>query len=375
MKKIIENFSHHLDDYECMWNGIEDIYINKTKEKIPDQFFFSMSSFCSFAYIKSNKSDIKRIVSFGDGRTKPMYKFLAPIVNFDYHHIECKTPELALEKAKKEIDNGFPVVIGALDMYYLEYYPKLYHKEHIPFHYILMIGYDDDEKCIYLYDCGRKEKLLLSYENLFLGMNVEYPGLCKPNTICTIRMDNPNDKKYIFKTSLEYKANLFINPPTSFLGVNGLRKFAKELPNWEQELGVEETAKILRNMVDFFGSVPTTPNRLKGIDEKDDMTFMCSRDRMSRVLIEMGNEYKNENIIQAGKIFLESGKQFEILCNIFIDYILENKKDLYEASKIILNIADLEYCAYEVIKVGLENIRFDDNMRRKRSTKEKELCL
>ena len=31
MRNIIENFSHHLDDYECMWNGIEDIYMNKNE--------------------------------------------------------------------------------------------------------------------------------------------------------------------------------------------------------------------------------------------------------------------------------------------------------------------------------------------------------
>lgn len=43
-KKIIENFSHNFDDYECMWNGIEDIYINKTGEKLPSQFFFAMSA-------------------------------------------------------------------------------------------------------------------------------------------------------------------------------------------------------------------------------------------------------------------------------------------------------------------------------------------
>lgn len=61
MKKIIDNIEHHSDDYECMWNGIEDIYINKTKEKIPDQFFFSMSGFCSFAYIKTNKEILKGI--------------------------------------------------------------------------------------------------------------------------------------------------------------------------------------------------------------------------------------------------------------------------------------------------------------------------
>lgn len=356
MRKIIENFSHHLDDYECMWNGIEDIYMNKTGEKIPDQFFFAMSGFCSFAYIKTNKADTKRMVSFGDGRTKKMYEFLAPIVNFNYHHIECKTPELALSKAKKEIDNGFPVVIGALDMYYLEYYTKLYHKEHIPFHYVLMIGYDDEEKNIFLYDCGRKEVISLSYENLLLGMNAEYKGLCKPNTICTIRMDRPNSKKDIFKLAMKIKANMFLNPPTKFLGINGLKKLSKEMLNWEEELGKQETDKILRNIVEFSGSVPTTPNRLNGISKKDEVIFMCSRDKMSKVLIELGREYKNKNLIKAGELFEDSGRQFEKLCDIFIDYILDTKKDMKLASDVILNIAEIEYNAYQLVSKGLDNI-------------------
>ncbi len=54
-------------------------------------------------------------------------------------------------------------------MYYLPYYKKLYHKEHIPFHYILMVGYDDEG--IYLYDCGRTELLHLSYDKLRESMN------------------------------------------------------------------------------------------------------------------------------------------------------------------------------------------------------------
>lgn len=356
MRKTIENLSHHLDDYECMWNGIEDIYMNKTGENLPDQFFFAMSGFCSFAYIKTNKADTKRMVSFGDGRTKKMYEFLAPIVNFNYHHIECKTPELALAKAKKEIDNGFPVVIGALDMYYLEYYTKLYHKEHIPFHYVLMIGYDDEEKNIYLYDCGRKEVLKLSYDNLLLGMNAEYKGLCKPNTICTIRMDKPNSKKDIFKSAMKIKSDMFLNPPTKFLGINGLKKLSKEILNWEEELGKQETDKILRNIVEFSGSVPTTPNRLNGISKKDEVVFMCSRDKMSRVLIELGTEYKNNNLIKSGELFKNSGKQFEKLCDIFIDYILDTKKNMKLASEIILNIAEIEYNAYQLVSKGLDEI-------------------
>lgn len=356
MRKIIENLSHHLDDYECMWNGIEDIYMNKTGESLPDQFFFSMSGFCSFAYIKTNKGDIKRMVSFGDGRTKKMYEFLSSIVNFNYHHYECKTPELALAKAKKEIDNNFPVVIGALDMYYLEYYTKLYHKEHIPFHYVLMIGYDDEEKNIYLYDCGRKEVMKLSYDNLYLSLSAEYKGLCKPNTICTIRMDKPNSKKDIFKKAMKIKSDMFLNPPTKFLGINGLKKLSKEILKWEEELGKQETDKILRNVVEFCGTVPTTPNRLKGINEEDEVVFMCSRDKMSRVLIELGTEYKNNNLIKSGELFKNSGEQFEKLCDIFIDYILNIKKDLKLASEIILNIGEIEYNAYQLVNKGLDEI-------------------
>lgn len=356
MKKIIENLNHHLDDYECMWNGIEDIYMYKTNEKIPNQFFFAMSGFCGFAYIKTNKSDIKRMVSFGDGRTKLMYKLLAPIVGFDYKFIESKTSALALKKAKKEIDLGYPVVLGALDMYYLEYYPKLYHKNHIPFHYILMIGYDDELEKIYLYDCGKKDVITLSYSNLLLAWNAEYDGLSKANTICTIRMTNPRNKKDILKEALMYKANLYTNPPTSFLGINGIKKLADELPNWENELGKDETMKIVKNMINFFGSVPQTPNKILCINEPDEITYMCSRDKMSKVIDELSLEYKNNNFKKASELFMESGKLFENLCDIFIEYVLDGK--LYDdvASKILLDIGNLEYEAYKLILIGLNEL-------------------
>ncbi|WP_330587760.1 BtrH N-terminal domain-containing protein [Anaerocolumna sedimenticola] len=136
MQKKLITLKHHADDYECMWNGIEDLYIRDTGEKLPPSFFFSLSSFGSICYMKTPNEDLKRMVALGDGRTKQMYKFLAPIVGFEYKHYEYKTFEQAIKKAKAEIDAGYPPVLGALDMYYLPYYLKLYHGEHIPFHYI-----------------------------------------------------------------------------------------------------------------------------------------------------------------------------------------------------------------------------------------------
>ena len=90
MTKNIVQLKHHFDDYECMWNGIEDLYINQTGEQLPPSFFFVLAGFGSFCYMKTNKDEFKRMVAFGDGRTKKMYEFLAPIVGFEYKHYEHK---------------------------------------------------------------------------------------------------------------------------------------------------------------------------------------------------------------------------------------------------------------------------------------------
>lgn len=106
-----------------MWNGVEDLYIRDTKENLPSKFFFVLSSFGSFCYMKTPKSELKRMVAIGDGRTEKMYEFLAPIVGFDYKVYQHKSFDKALEKIISEIDSGYPCMIGALDMFYL---PLLY---------------------------------------------------------------------------------------------------------------------------------------------------------------------------------------------------------------------------------------------------------
>ena len=294
MKQIIE-LKHHSHDYECMWNGIEDLYINETGESLPDGFFFLLSGFGSFCYRKTDKSDLKRMVALGDGRTKHMYAFLAPIAGFTYAHHSYSTFERALKKAKEEIDAGHPVVLGALDMYYLSYYPKLYHKEHIPFHYVLMTGYDDDQRLICLSDCGRTQLLTLGYDELKNSMNCSYPGLSSENTICTVRMTEKRSKNQIASEALALQKDHFLNPPASFLGYKGLEKMIRELPDWKKQLTKEDYDKILLNMVTFFGTVPTVPNALKGIAEPDEIRYRGTFDKMARMLVEIGTDWLVES--------------------------------------------------------------------------------
>ncbi|MCC0738546.1 BtrH N-terminal domain-containing protein [Clostridioides sp. ZZV14-5902] len=337
MRKIIE-IKHHSHDYECMWNGIEDIYMNKMDESLPNDFFFLLAGFGSFCYLRTNKKELKRMVALGDGRTKKMYEFLAPIVGFEYKHYEFKKYEQALKKAKSEIDSGYPVVLGALDMYYLPYYEKLYHKEHIPFHYVLMVGYDDIAERIYLYDCGRTELLSLSYDELCECMNCSYPGLSKANTICTVRMNSSKNKYQIAQEVLAIKRDMFLNPSTGFLGYKGFEKFIKELPQWKHELEKDDYDRILANMVMLFGTVLTIPNAIKGIEEPDSVEFKGGFDKMSKMLKCIGTEYKNDCWVQVAEIFEESSIIIEKISNIIIDY-LSNKVD--ETEKLSLLFSEI----------------------------------
>lgn len=77
---------------------------------------------------------------------------------------------------------------------------------------------------------------------------------------------------------------------------------------------------------------------------------------MSNVLIQLGNLYDNNNIKDAGNLFKESGKNFEKLCDIFILYLLDKKSDINASTEILLDIADIEYRAYELIKKGINEI-------------------
>lgn len=71
-KHIISSINHHFDDYECMWNGIEDLYMNATGEVLPTNSLMTLSSFGSFCYLKQDKAELKRMTAFGDGRTRKM---------------------------------------------------------------------------------------------------------------------------------------------------------------------------------------------------------------------------------------------------------------------------------------------------------------
>lgn len=349
MKNMIE-IAHHADDYECMWNGVEDIYIRDTGETLPPNFFFVLSGFGSFCYMKTPKAELKRMVALGDGRTRKMYEFLAAIVGFDYKIHEYKTFEKALDKIKAEIDAGFPCMIGALDMFYLPHFENLYHKEHIPFHYELAIGYDDETRILYINDCGRTKTQTISYDELRLAFDCSYPGLSKPNTVWVIRMHAKKGKYEIAKEAFTKKKELYLNPPVGFIGYRGFEKFIKDLPNWKTELLKEDYDKILYNMVQFFGTVPTIPNALRGIDEADTIEFRGGFDKVAAVLSSLGKEYNDISMTKAAEIFGSAAPIIAQIKEIIVNYLTNRCDGTDELPALFTQVAHAMKSGFETLE-------------------------
>jgi len=355
MNKKLIIMNHHVDDYECMWNGIEDIYRQKSGEELPPGFFFCLSGIGKFIYLKNKNMSPKRRAAWGDGRTKKMYQSISDIVGFHYRYIEGKTFSYTLKKAKEQIDMDKPVILGCLDMYYLNYYPKLYHKAHIPIHYVMMVGYDDEKQCVYIQDNGIAEVQEISYEVMQMALNIEKTSLSDKNTICCIEFEKTVKSIIeIAKEAFYRKAKFVLDAPAGFVGIRGMYKFAEEFPKWKEELSPKEYEEALTNMVMFSGTVPQLPSRLCGIEESEKIYYMAWREKIAVVLNMLGGKYKIKEWEIAAGLFIKSGKVIEDIVNQIVDYLLGERENLIDIPILMNEIAKIEEAAYTHMLIGAE---------------------
>ncbi|MFT5873486.1 MAG: hypothetical protein ACI8WT_002431 [Clostridium sp.] len=344
--KII-NMKHSVCDYTCMWNGLEDVYRERTGNELPPNFFFGLSAFCSPLYLKTSKGGVPRAMYFNAGLPKKMYGFMGSKIGFSYSSIENSTFKYALNKAKNQIDRNNVLVVGALDMYHLEYHYKFYHKFHIPIHYILMVGYDDAKKQIYLFDCGKFDMQILSYENLEKAWNVNVPGLSKKNTLFTFDFENNlNNVKSIFYKSLKSKVDDNLHLKVNFIGVKAFDKLAKEIGKWNLEVSSAEYKNCLLHLVEYTGFPPIVPDECTMPDNNHN----GARFQFSQLLLWGSKMYDEAYLEKAAIKFMKSGKLIEQLSTEILKCVNHTSPISSDIIALIKNIGLTEKKAYEYIE-------------------------
>jgi hypothetical protein len=125
VKKIIK-LPHHMHESTCYVNGLFDVLSWKGARY--DYFLLPViGGMMSFAYLKFKMARPPCMVYWG---TNPKYllRNLGDIIGFSQSTSEGKSFKNEFPRIKQYLDRDEPVMVGALDMYYLHYYPELYRK-------------------------------------------------------------------------------------------------------------------------------------------------------------------------------------------------------------------------------------------------------
>ena len=327
MSKIL-NLPHRVCKSTCFSNGLEDILEWKGKKYI-NYLLPVLGGMGEFTYLKFKNANPPHMIYWG-ANTKYLLKDLEKIIDFKEIISENKTFKNTFTKVKEFIGNNQPVVAGALDMYYLHYYPEIYHKKHIPIHYILVVGYDDDKQEVYVQDCGFEGVQKISYSEFEKALNANVPAMSKKNTIrAFILPRNLPSELEIAQNGLSFRAEKMLKPSVKLFGIPAMKKLAKEIFDWKDKESFE-------HLVIYATTPPELP---KTFEKSNGMRFW-----KSQVLKKLGKKYKIDKFLKVSEMFQESGKLIIDICKAAM------KQDRKKISNIILRVADIEEEAYKILK-------------------------
>jgi hypothetical protein len=323
MRKII-SIPHKFCDCTCYVNGLEDVLAWKGSSYI-DFLLPVVGGMASFAYLKFKLAKPPCMVYWS---TNPKYllRNLEKIIGFSQIVGEGKSFKSTFPRIKEFIDKGEPVMTGALDMYYLHYYPKIYNKYHVPIHYFLVVGYDDERQVVFVHDCGRKDAQEVPYAEFEKALNVKVPGMSNRNTFRVFKIPErlPSELE-VAKKGFDFKAEQMLNPPIKLFGIPAMRRLAKEIVSWDDE-------ECFKHLVTYATTPPEPPNTF---EHSDGMRFF-----QAGVLEGLGQRYKVSEWIDASRQFRKSGGLIIEICKSAI------KQDTKRCSEFITQVADIEEEAY-----------------------------
>ncbi len=238
----------------CPVNGIRDLVHYRSGRDWSNELVHGLGQGGGFAYLRIKVADPPRQVYWGVAGPR-QHRYLADLLGAEFGEIEGRSFRFSWEKAREALDAGTPPVVGPLDMYYLPFYDGLYHKRHIPIHYLLLVGYDEQKA--YVHDTDLADVQEIPVDELELAWDVSVPGLGRRNRLVTLDIPTrlpPTSE--IIRRSIADQCQTMLEPPVSMVGIPAMRKVAREIADWPAGLGEETAAKCLLQVREYLNSPP-----------------------------------------------------------------------------------------------------------------------
>ena len=316
MKRL--ELPHQLADYLCPVNGLCDVYEWKTGKRIPEELIFYSKA--GFQMISQKKAAVPKMIFMGQGSIgKREYEFWKGIIGYEVIADEGKCFRTTWKNVRELLNQDIPVILFGLDMFHLPYQSKFYHKQHIPGHVVLMIGYD--EANVYVHDNSKTEVQTIPIAELELAWAEDYIGISKKNAYFGIDMKSPEtDMAWIVQKGIGKNAEAYLSSPLSFIGQRGLDRFIGEFPEWKNIFSEEELQKIYSHFIEYTGSIlPELPYEISGRRSGIINPHRASRDKFAQALVKHKDSFGERTWEDAARHFQKSGEIIEEIVNGFLE--------------------------------------------------------
>lgn len=238
----------------CPVNGIRDLVQWRTGRDWSNEFVWGLGQGGGFAYLRFNSAKPPRQLYTGIA-TPRQHRYLADLLQAEFMEVEKRSFKFSWQKAREALDAGNPPILGPLDMYFLHFYQDLYYQRHIPIHFMLMVGYDEEK--VYVLDTDMEDVQTIPLEELQLAWDVNVPGIGKQNRLAVLDIPHelPPDKDLLCQ-AIHDQSESMLHPPVAMIGIPAMRKIAGEIGHWKEELGEEVARQCLRQTREYLNSPP-----------------------------------------------------------------------------------------------------------------------
>lgn len=245
---------HRLRHGMCPVSGIRDLIDWRSGRNWSNEFVHGLGLGGGFAYLRFKSADPPRQVYWGIAGPR-QHRYLAELLGAHYVEVENRSFEFSWKRAQEAVDVGTPPVLGPLDMFHLHFYEDIYHKRHIPIHYVLLVGYEDEKA--YVHDTDKGDIQGIPLEELRLAWDVNVPGLGKRNRLVVFDIpQNLPPTDVLIRKSIADECQTMLHPPVSMVGIPAMKKVAREIARWPEELGEDTAAKCLRQVREYLNTPP-----------------------------------------------------------------------------------------------------------------------
>lgn len=218
----------HVPGKHCGSTALRDIS-HFYGHKFSEGLCFGLGCGIGVAYLHADFINPTRIVHLRTMTLEPDF-FLT--LNIPFSWKQETNSQRALDDAKRSIDAGVPVLVRT-DIFHVKYYNS---STHFPGHIIIMWGYDDEKKEVFLSDTHFEGLMTLSYED-FMKARRAGPPIPLENDWCAVKfISGSAPLEHAMRAAIKKSSSEMLDSqeyPIGKKGVDAIKAVAEELESWK----------------------------------------------------------------------------------------------------------------------------------------------